>query len=166
MNLYIQIRDGQPIEHPIYEDNFIQAFPHIDINNLPLDFSKFTRFPCPNAANTFEKDVVSYEWVNGVVQDVWSVVPMTTEEREEKLSKLRDEAEAFVAKAKEIAQQMIDYYSEGEIRNAWVECKAKLDAWVLIDIENPQIPPPPRLSSDGTRLLSLDTSSGVPNVIG
>lgn len=166
MNLYIRIRDGQPFEHPIMEDNFFQAFPDVDVNNLPSDFAKFVRLPCPNAANTFEKDVVSYEWINGMVQDVWSVVPMTTEEREEKFSAMRDEANAFVAKNKEIAQGMIDFYPEGKIRNAWIECKARLDAWVLVDVENPQIPLPPRLSSDGTRLLSLDTSSGVPNVIG
>ena len=166
MNLYIQILDGQPFEHPIMEDNFVQAFPDIDVNNLPSNFARFTRLPCLNTANIFEKHVVSYEWFNGAVQDVWSVVPMTAEEREEKISQLRDEANAFVVKNKEIAQGMIDYYPEGEIRNAWIECKARLDAWVLVDVENPQIPPPPRLSSDGTRLLSLNTSSGVPNVIG
>ena len=31
MRLFIQIRDGQPFEHPIIEDNFREAFPDIDI---------------------------------------------------------------------------------------------------------------------------------------
>ena len=43
MNLFIRIVDGQPFEHPIFEDNFKQAFPDVDLNNLPSEFLKFVR---------------------------------------------------------------------------------------------------------------------------
>ncbi len=50
MRLFIQIRDGQPYEHPIFEDNFIMAFPHIDVNNLPSEFALFERIENPRVA--------------------------------------------------------------------------------------------------------------------
>ena len=47
MELYIQIVDGQPINHPIVEDNFKQAFPNIDTSNLPPEFARFVRIARP-----------------------------------------------------------------------------------------------------------------------
>ena len=80
MNLYIRIVDGQPFEHPILEENFCAAFPDIDITNLPPEFARFERVPCPQVAKTFQVDEVHYEWVDGVVKDVWTVRDMTEEE--------------------------------------------------------------------------------------
>lgn len=73
MRLYIRIKDGQLFEHPILESNFTQAFPSVDVNNLPPEFAKFVRVPKP--APDEGKQVVSaecrYEWVGDFVQDVW-----------------------------------------------------------------------------------------------
>ena len=80
MELFIQIKNNQPFEHPILTDNFCAAFPDVDINNLPSEFAKFERVKCPHAAGVYEVDVVSYQWVDEVVKDVWSVNPMTPEE--------------------------------------------------------------------------------------
>lgn len=80
MELYIQIRDGQPFEHPILGDNFRQAFPEIDVNNLPSEFAKFERI----ALNAGPYDVYfnsTYEWVDGIVKDVHHIRPMTDEEK-------------------------------------------------------------------------------------
>ena len=41
MELFIQIRNGQPFEHPIFGDNFRQAFPDVDVDNLPPEFARF-----------------------------------------------------------------------------------------------------------------------------
>ena len=38
MNLYIQIKDGKPDQHPLIESNVLQVWPDIDLNNLPLSF--------------------------------------------------------------------------------------------------------------------------------
>ena len=89
MNLYIRIRDGQPYEHPILEENFREAFPSVDVNNLPFEFARFERIPCPEAAGVYELDQVTYQWVDGVVKDVWSVRQMTNEEKTRKQNEVK-----------------------------------------------------------------------------
>jgi hypothetical protein len=86
MELFIQIRDNQPYEHPILADNFRQAFPQIDTNHLPAEFARFYRVPPPNAGVYEVVDGPVYQWVDGVVKDVWSVRPMTAEEKQAKIS--------------------------------------------------------------------------------
>lgn len=80
MELFIRIVDGQPFEHPIFGDNFRQAFPEIDTNNLPPEFARFERIEKPNTCGTFEVEECSYQWVDGAVKDVWTVRAMTAEE--------------------------------------------------------------------------------------
>ncbi len=80
MELFIRIKDGQPFEHPIFGDNFRQAFPNIDTNNLPAEFSRFVRVAAP-AVGVYEKNqTVSYQLVDGVYTDVFAVEQMTAEE--------------------------------------------------------------------------------------
>lgn len=80
MELFIQIRNGQPFEHPIFGDNFRQAFPNIDTNNLPESFARFVRVERP-AVGVYEVyEGVTYEWQNGLVTDVHHVRAMTAEE--------------------------------------------------------------------------------------
>lgn len=88
LQLYIQIRDGQPHEHPIFADNFREAFPNVDTDNLPDTFAKFIRVdaPVPDTYEVYEG--VTYQWVDGVVKDVHSVRPMTDEERAAKTAEL------------------------------------------------------------------------------
>lgn len=43
MELYIRIKDNKPFEHPIMGDNFREAFPEIDVNNLPSEFMRFDK---------------------------------------------------------------------------------------------------------------------------
>ena len=105
LELYIQIRDGQPHEHPIFADNFKLAFPDVDVNNLPADrFAKFIRVDQP-AIGTYEVyEGVTYQWVDGVVKDVHSVRPMTDEERAAKdaeLAAIEAELAAFAAAQKD-----------------------------------------------------------------
>ena len=104
LELYIQIRDGQPHEHPIFADNFRQAFPDVDVNSLPLDrFAKFIRVAQP-ALDTYEVyEGVTYQWVDGVVKDVHSVRQMTDEERAAKdaeIAAAKEELATFAAAQK------------------------------------------------------------------
>jgi hypothetical protein len=84
MELFIQIRDGKPYEHPISGDNLRQAFPEIDTENLPDSFAPFVRVPVPPIGiwETLERS--TYEWANGVVQDAHHVRPLTELEIAEK----------------------------------------------------------------------------------
>ena len=80
MELYIRLKDGQPFEHPILGDNFRQAFPNIDTNNLPESFARFVRV-APPAVGVYEVyEGVTYEWQEGLVTDVHQVRVMTAEE--------------------------------------------------------------------------------------
>ena len=82
LELYIRIVEGRPFEHPMLGDNFRQAFPHIDTENLTADFARFERVECDVSPGPFERAQVRYEWVGDVVRDVWFIEPMTPEEKE------------------------------------------------------------------------------------
>lgn len=81
MELFIRIINGQPFEHPILKNNFCQAFPEVDINNLPIEFARFERVSCPSLVYaTLNNPDPTYQWVDGIVKDVWDITPMTAEE--------------------------------------------------------------------------------------
>ena len=89
MELYIRIKDGLPFEHPILGDNFRQAFPNIDTENLPPEFAKFIRV-APPTIGVFEVYVDTvYELVDGVYTDVHNVRPMTAEEKVARIEQAR-----------------------------------------------------------------------------
>jgi hypothetical protein len=93
MNLYIKIVDGKPVDHPIQEDNFIQAFPGVDLENLPPEFARFSRVAVPQGARIYEINDSTYDWDNGIVKDVHVIRPMTPEEKES----LQNQAKEFWA---------------------------------------------------------------------
>lgn len=76
MRLFIRIQDGSPLGHPITEVNMLQAFPGVDLDNLPPEFAPFERVPKPRPeAGKFIVSASSrYELVDGVAKDVWTVV--------------------------------------------------------------------------------------------
>jgi hypothetical protein len=165
MELFIRIVDGQPFEHPIFGDNFREAFPHVDIENLPPEFAKFERVQQPNANSVFEVEELSYQWVDGIVKDVWTVRPMTAEEEIQKRQDLADGANASVEFMKGMAQQNADSAPSEAAKQAWLDYLAELNAWALVDPVNPNIPKPPFIRPDGT-VMSTNVSGSEPNVIG
>lgn len=84
MKLFIRVdQNGNAVDHPITEDNFRDAFPNIDPENLTSEFSKFVRIPKPQIGPyqvLVSKDP-TYKKINGVFQDVWEVREMTNEEK-------------------------------------------------------------------------------------
>lgn len=89
MNLFIRIKDGQPFEHPIFEDNFRAAFPDVDLNNLPPEFSRFERIAPPNLGPYEVYEGVEYQLVNGIYKDVHSVRQMTDDEKVSKQNSVK-----------------------------------------------------------------------------
>lgn len=81
MNLYIRLKDGQPFEHPIFEDNFIEAFPDVNLNNLPDWAVPFNRVEKPVLGVYDVYEGVTYTITDGVATDVHSVRPMTDDEK-------------------------------------------------------------------------------------
>lgn len=82
MELIIELIDGRPINHPIAMDNFVQAFPHIDVNNLPENYARFERVirPLVGVYEKVDPEEPSYEFVAGIWKDVWRVRRMTANE--------------------------------------------------------------------------------------
>jgi hypothetical protein len=92
MELYIRIKDGQPFEHPIFGDNFRQAFPDIDTNNLPAEFAKFERVERPilGAYEVMTAEEPTYELNGAVYKDIWHKRDMTAEEIAAKQQAVKD----------------------------------------------------------------------------
>ena len=92
MELYIRIKDGQPFEHPIFGDNFRQAFPNLDVNNLPPEFAKFERVERPELGvyEILSFNEPTYELIDGVYKDVWHKRNMTAEEIASKQQAVKD----------------------------------------------------------------------------
>jgi hypothetical protein len=133
MELFIQIKDGQPFEHPILGDNFRQAFPDIDTNNLPPKFAKFERVDCPvlGEYETLVSENPTYELIDGVYKDVWRKRDMTAEEREAKKQAAIQAAQSAWA-------------SRPQVEN-W-------SAWVFNEETIKYEPPIPRPAPDQTKL--------------
>lgn len=90
MKLYIKIKEGVPFEHPIMEENFVQAFPNIDVNNLPEEWSVFERVAKPSVGPYELIEACSYQFVDDVVKDVWITRDMTAEEKIEQQNKIKN----------------------------------------------------------------------------
>lgn len=90
MELFIRIVDGQPFEHPIFGDNFREAFPDVDTNNLPPQFARFVRVQPPIIGIYQKNQTVSYQLVDGVCTDVYSCEDMTAEDIFEKQQIVKD----------------------------------------------------------------------------
>ena len=91
MELFIRIKDGQPFEHPIFGDNFRQAFPDVDTNNLPPEFARFVRVQAPAIGPYEENQTVSYQLIDGAYTDVFTAEQMTAEGIAAKQKLVKDE---------------------------------------------------------------------------
>jgi hypothetical protein len=98
MKLLIQVENGVAVGHPIFEDNFCQAFPDIDINNLPSSFAVFERVEIPNVHPYEVYEGATYEKFGGVFKDVHHIRLMTDVEKAEKIAeaKLRRHPEGWI----------------------------------------------------------------------
>ena len=76
IELVIKIVNGEPYEHPIIRENFEQAWPDLDFDNLPPEFARFVRVPCPepDAGKYIVSAMCSYQFIDDEVRDVWSIV--------------------------------------------------------------------------------------------
>jgi hypothetical protein len=92
MNLYIQIKNNQPFEHPAFEENLLQAF-----GTVPEHWEPFVRVQCP--VPTIYQNVdeePTYQKINGVWTDNWNLRDMTSEEKLAKQQSNRDEFNRYV----------------------------------------------------------------------
>jgi len=124
MNLYIETQDGQPVNHPAFEDNLMQAF-----GGIPSHWEPFNRTerPVPNVYEVLESDAPTYQKVNGVWTDVWALRNMTAEEKTAK------------------QQGVIADFNAREQAENW-------SAWTLDEATCAMVPPIPRPEPDEAKL--------------
>lgn len=84
MELYILVKNGKPMNHPLLKENIEMVYPDVDFDNLPIWLAKFERVPSPIMGPYEKNQRNEYEFVNGVVKDVWYADPMTEDEILEK----------------------------------------------------------------------------------
>lgn len=151
LELYIQIKDGLPYEHPILAENMKMAFPDVDLDNLPETFAKFIRTekPIPSTYEVYEGS--TYELQDGIVNEIHHIRQMNDQERLEKTQKVReymDEAKAnrilFINK---ILQEELNEYEAF----LWSKCLHEHENWQIesVDPIMPRFPKFPRKDEDG-----------------
>lgn len=124
MNLYIETENGQTKNHPAFEDNLLQAF-----GSIPSHWEPFTRVerPVPGVYEVLESDMPTYQKVDGVWTDVWSVRELTVEEKAAK------------------QQAVIADFNAREQAENW-------SAWTLDETTCTMVPPIPRPEPDQAKL--------------
>ena len=116
MNLYIETENGEAKNHPAFEHNLIEAF-----GSIPEHWEPFVRVErsALGVYKVVEADTPTYEKVNGVWTDVWSVRDMTLEEKTAK-------------------QELVRYvFNERAYASNW-------SAWTLDEATCEMVPPIPR----------------------
>lgn len=165
MKLFIKLKNGQPFEHPITEENFVLAFPDVDLTNLPEWVAPFERVAKP-VVGVFEVDEgVTYENIDGTVRDVWHTRAMTDAEQAVKTESIRNECLARIEALKTSALENANAASTDEDRIAWQAYFDALNAFVLTDPFDYLLPIEPRMSESGS-LLYVTASGSAPDVIG
>lgn len=126
MNLYIQVENGEPINHPAFEDNLIQAF-----GAIPSNWEAFIRVPkpIPTISQILDSESPTYQKINGVWTDVWS---------------LRDMTES------EIAARKLDIKAQWAARPQ----ATNWEAWVFDEATYSYVPPIPRPPRDDAKVAA------------
>lgn len=88
MELYIQVVNNQPVNHPIIKENLLQVFPNIDLENS-TDYVKFERVQKPSEGPYVKSITSHYEFVGDVVKDVWVEEMMSAAEILEKQNQVK-----------------------------------------------------------------------------
>lgn len=124
MNLFIQVENGQTVNHPAFEDNLIQAF-----GQVPANWEPFIRVerPIPGVYEVLDSETATYQKVDGVWKDVWALRPMTQAEKTAKQQAVKDDWAAR-------------------------EQAANWSAWVFNEDTCQYDPPIPRPAPDQTKL--------------
>lgn len=87
MSLYIETKNGQPVNHPAFEENLLQAF-----GAIPEHWEAFVRLekPIPTVYQVLDSQEPTYQKIDGVWTDVWALRDMTDAEKAIKQQSTRD----------------------------------------------------------------------------
>jgi hypothetical protein len=159
MELYIRVKDNQPLGNPILGDNFRQAFPEVDTKNLPPEFARFIRVELPRIDRFEVYEGVTYEKVGDVYTDVHHVRPMTDDEKATKIEQIKavrpgdnwrwdDERSQWLPPLMPTAGG--PWRFDPQTKDWVVATEPPFPSWVLRDDGRAYVPPVPR-PQDGQR---------------
>lgn len=136
LELYIQLREGKPHEHPIFADNFREAFPDVDTNSLPSDrFAKFIRVEQPQIGPYEVYEGVTYEWFDNIVKDVHHVRQMTDAEREAKTAQIVEDVNRTHLARIAFINDMLETQQDDESQKVWMDCLTAHEKWKLVSVD-------------------------------
>lgn len=154
MKLFIQVRDGQPWQHPILPDNLLQAFPGFDLENPPEGFAPFVRVaqPGPDVMPVGNLEVAECTYQldeDGITyKDTWNVREMTISEKTKAINDRRAMLTDSIAFLTEEATNKIAE-TTGDIQTAWQTYLGVLQSITVTDPFAVELPTPPQLDEYG-----------------
>lgn len=159
MNLYIQIENGQPVNHPALEENLIHAF-----GSIPDNWKPFNRFQLADLnleIGMYQKTVHSYSLSSDGVtwQDKWTVVDMTDEEKSEKVSHQISKCYAYVNLIIFNTQNAINNLTDENQINVLNRYLTLLKEVSFTDPLNAVVPKGPKKDSNGNWIANLDENN-------
>jgi len=159
MNLYIQIKDGQPEHHPLIESNVLQVWPDIDLNNLPPNLARFNRISQPDQSvlpvGNLQVVVGTYELAEDgtTYQDTWRVRDMDDEEKYMAIKRKKQDNQAQLDGFKEWTTSRIEA-TTGDTQTAWQNVLNQLNSLdIITDPFNIVWPTPPQFDADGDLIV-------------
>ena len=130
MALFIQIQNGQPVNHPVYDFNLVQVY-----GQIPQGWAMFERTQCPipSVYQVLDSQESTYQLVNNVWTDVWALRDMTDAEKTAK---------------------------QQEVKNAWSARPnlSNFSAWTFDEATCSYVPPIPR-PTDGKNYFWQGTTN-------
>lgn len=98
-DLYIQVRDGQTVDHPVLQQNLMDVF-----GEIPAHYEEFTRIPMPGLSTlgVFQKfqetyETPTYQKIDGIWQDIWTAIDLTPEEKAAKIAAAQAQLQMFAS---------------------------------------------------------------------
>lgn len=89
-NLYIQVKNGMPYQHPVTESNLRMLYPDLDPDMPPEGFEKFIRNPTPEVGPFDVYEGTEYLKIDGIYQDHHKITSMTSAQKQEKIRVMRE----------------------------------------------------------------------------
>lgn len=171
MKLYIKLENNQPINHPMFEENILECYPGIDLNNTDL-FAPFIRLSPPDIQlGIYDVLDVKYVLLEDKLSytDSFFVRTMSSEE----IIEMKFEVTEKVKNKKQYLIGLVDEYINNEAAaidiHIFNEYKNSLllisqDA-IETDPFSIKFPQPPIQDKSGN-WLSTNNPGSTPNVIG
>jgi hypothetical protein len=88
--LFIKVENNNATNHPVMIENLMLIYPNFDINNPPDGYLLFNKATIPISTNPYIIHEPSYVITNNVVNELYTVRMITTEEKNQLFNKMEE----------------------------------------------------------------------------